>query len=125
MTDDANIDRITKRMESLMDDIKELANIAYTYTAEFSVLISLWKPRQRNLINLLLRMNLCYRYLDKPVSFLHLIKFFTYTDYFTTTEVPLVNVSNAGENLFPISRISSICSFEAVVLFMFIFTLNC
>ncbi len=25
MTDDANIDRITKRMESLMDDIKELA----------------------------------------------------------------------------------------------------
>ena len=28
MTDDANIDRIKKRMESLMDDIKELANIA-------------------------------------------------------------------------------------------------
>jgi Fe-S oxidoreductase len=28
MTDDANVDRIKKRMESLMDDIKELANIA-------------------------------------------------------------------------------------------------
>ena len=28
MTDDTNIDRITKRMESLMDDLKELANIA-------------------------------------------------------------------------------------------------
>ena len=28
MMDDANIDRIKKRMESLMDDIKELANIA-------------------------------------------------------------------------------------------------
>jgi hypothetical protein len=28
MTDDPNIDRIKKRMESLMDDIKELANIA-------------------------------------------------------------------------------------------------
>ena len=43
MTDDANIDRITKRMESLMDDIKELANIAYTYTAEsiFSINITL------------------------------------------------------------------------------------
>jgi hypothetical protein len=26
--DDADIDRIRKRMESLMDDIKELANIA-------------------------------------------------------------------------------------------------
>lgn len=42
MTDDANIDRITKRMESLMDDIKELANIAYTYTADtFSINITL------------------------------------------------------------------------------------
>ena len=28
MMDDANIDGIRKRMESLMDDIKELANIA-------------------------------------------------------------------------------------------------
>ena len=44
MTDDANIDRITKRMESLMDDIKELA-----YSSGMSAIETMTKLIQKRI----------------------------------------------------------------------------